>query len=99
MSDSAFIARLGPEVWKDDEVVELEARDMVENFDTERLRAEEAIHLAQARSSKDYNKERRPTEFVEGGMIFLNPHSMELWCKESGRGTKLLERFEAFEVM
>ena len=71
---------------------------MIEQFQAERTRAKEALHLAQIAQQRFYNHD--PMEFEEGELIILNPHTLHLLKDEKGRGQKLLMRYEGpFEIL
>ncbi len=76
------------------------AVDMAEQFEAERLRAKEALQLSQAFQQKNYNKGRLLTEFEEGELVVLNPHSLDLIRDIKGRGRKLMMRYDGpFEII
>ena len=73
---------------------------MAEEFKAERTKAKEAILLSQAYQKRNYNKGRLLTEFKEGDLVMLNPHSLALLKDEKGRGKKLLMKYDGpFEVL
>ncbi|RDB20147.1 hypothetical protein Hypma_012728 [Hypsizygus marmoreus] len=73
---------------------------MVENFEADRNRAKEALLLSQVHQKRSYNKGRLETEFKEGDLVVLNPHSLALLKNEKGRGQKLLMRYDGpFEIL
>lgn len=62
--------------------------------------ARNAIHLAQSRQRADYNRGRSNEEFEEGDLVLINPHSMDLTRDISGKGKKLLPRYDGpFEII
>jgi hypothetical protein len=73
---------------------------MVEQFETERHRAQEALLLGQTFQRRAYNKGRLSFEFNEGDQVVINAHSLRLMKKEKGRGQKLLMRYDGpFEIL
>ena len=47
-----------------------------------------------------YNKGRLSSEFQEGDLVLLNPHSLSLLRNETGRGRKLLMKYNGpFEII
>ncbi len=76
------------------------AVDMVEQFEAERTRAKEALKLSQAYQRKYYDRGRLTSEFYEGGLVVLNPHSLEQLREVRGRGKKLLMKYDGpFEII
>lgn len=76
------------------------ADEMAEQFHADRHRAQQALKLGQAHQQKAYNKGRIHREFKEGDLVVLNPHSLELLRQETGRGRKLLMKYDGpFEIM
>jgi hypothetical protein len=56
--------------------------------------------LGQIFQKRAYNEGRLPTEFEEGDLVLINPHSLELLRNEKGKGKKLLMRYEGpFEII
>lgn len=84
----------------DEPIVSETAHRMAEEFKAERNKAKEAILLSQAHQKRNYNKGRIITEFKEGDLVIINPHSLELLKNEKGRGKKLLMKYDGpFEVL
>lgn len=76
------------------------ADEMAEQFHADRHRAQQALKLGQAHQQKAYNRGRLQREFKEGDLVVINPHSLELLRQETGRGRKLLMKYDGpFEVM
>ncbi|KAJ3007678.1 hypothetical protein NUW54_g3453 [Trametes sanguinea] len=76
------------------------ADEMAEHFIADRHRAQQALKLGQAHQQRAYNKGRLRVEFQEGDQVVINPHSLELLRQESGRGRKLLMKYDGpFEIM
>lgn len=74
--------------------------EIMDAFLADRTRAQEALKLGQVFQQKAYNKGRLIQEFEEGGLVVLNPHSLELLKNEKGRGKKLLMRYDGpFEIL
>ena len=49
---------------------------------------------------RSYNKGRLSTEFQEGDVVLLNPHSLSLLRNETGHGRKLLMKYDGpFEII
>ena len=77
-----------------------EALEMVEQFTAERHRAQEALMLGQHFQKRAYNRGRLSVEFKEGDLVLLNPHSLSLLKSETGRGRKLLMKYDGpFKIM
>ena len=56
--------------------------------------------LGQHFQRRSYNKGRLSTEFQEGDLVLLNPHSLSLLRNETGRGRKLLMKYDGpFEII
>jgi hypothetical protein len=82
------------------EALRPEAEEMVEQFTAERHRAQEALLLGQHFQRRAYNRGRLTTEFNEGDLVLLNPHSLALLKAEKGRGRKLLMKYDGpFEII
>jgi hypothetical protein len=76
------------------------ALEMTEAFSAERHRAQEALMLGQHFQKRSYNKGRLALEFNEGDLVLLNPHSLSLLRNETGRGKKLLMKYDGpFEII
>ncbi|CDO78031.1 hypothetical protein BN946_scf184648.g3 [Trametes cinnabarina] len=76
------------------------ADEMAERFAADRHRAQQALALGQAHQRKAYNKGRLRYEFEEGDFVVLNPHSLQLLRQETGRGRKLLMKYDGpFEII
>jgi hypothetical protein len=76
------------------------AEDMIIEFEAERSTAKESLLLSQIFQKRAYNNGRLTTEFNEGDLVVLNPHSLELLKNVKGRGKKLLMRYEGpFEII
>ena len=74
--------------------------EMSEAFHTAHHRAQEALMLGQHFQRRSYNKGRLFTEFQEGDLVLLNPHSLSLLRNETGRGRKLLMKYDGpFEII
>ncbi len=75
------------------------AVDLVEQFEAERSRAKDALALSRAYQERNYNKGKLLTEFEEGDLVVINLHSLEMLKAQSGRGRKLLTRYDGpFEI-
>lgn len=73
---------------------------MNEHFLADRHRAQEALTLSQHYQRKAYNKGRLIHEFDIGDLVLINPHSLSLLRNETGRGKKLLMKYDGpFEVL
>ena len=56
--------------------------------------------LGQHFQRRSYNKGRLSTEFQEGDLVLLNPHSLSLLRNETGCGRKLLMKYDGpFEIV
>jgi len=76
------------------------ALEMAESFNADRHRAQEALMLGQHFQRRAYNQGRLALEFNIGDLVLLNPHSLSLLRNESGRGRKLLMKYDGpFEVI
>jgi hypothetical protein len=81
-------------------VIDQKAQDMIDEFTANRSRAKEALLLAQVFQKRAYNSSRLMTEFNEGDLVLLNPHSLNLLRNEKGRGKKLLMKYDGpFEII
>jgi hypothetical protein len=60
------------------EALQPEVEEMVEQFTAEWHRAQEALLLGQHFQRRAYNRGRLTTEFNEGDLVLLNPHSLAL---------------------
>ena len=73
---------------------------MLEAFSTTCHRAQEALMLKQHFQRQSYNKGWLSFEFQEGDLVLLNPHSLSLLRNETGRGRKLLMKYDGpFEII
>ena len=62
--------------------------------------AQEALMLGQHFQRHSYNKGRLSSEFQEGDLVLLNLHSLSLLRNETGRGRKLLMKYDGpFEII
>ena len=76
------------------------AVDMVEQFEAERSQALDALKLSKAHQERSYNNGRLLTEFEEGDLVVINPHTLELLRKEKGKGHKLQMKYDGpFEII
>ena len=76
------------------------ALEMTESFNADRHRAQEALMLGQHFQKRAYNQGRLALEFDIGDLVLLNPHSLSLLKNESGRGKKLLMKYDGpFEII
>src|SRR6267154_885375 len=76
------------------------ALEMMEAFFAERHRAQEALMLGQHFQKRSYNKGRLALEFNKGDLVLLNPHLLSLLRNETGRGKKLLMKYDSpFEII
>jgi hypothetical protein len=76
------------------------AEEMASQFEAERNMAKEALLLSQVYQRRAYNQGRLASEFEEGDLVVLNPHSLNLLRHEKGKGQKLLMRYEGpFEIV
>ena len=74
--------------------------ELLERFQAERSAARDALVLGQAHQQRAYNKGRLIDEFEEGDLVVLNVDSLELLRSESGRGRKLLMKYDGpFEII
>jgi hypothetical protein len=83
-----------------DTILNDKAQLMVDEFESIRSRAKESLLLAQIFQKRGYNNGRLTTEFEEGDLVVLNPHSLSLLKNEKGRGKKLLMKYDGpFEIL
>ena len=76
------------------------ALEMPEAFHAARHRAQEALMLGQHFQRRSYNKGQLSSEFQEGDLVLLNPHSLSLLRNETGHGRKLLMKYDRpFEII
>ena len=76
------------------------ALEMSEAFHAARHRAQEALMLGQHFQRRSYNKGQLSSEFQEGDLVLLNPHSLSLLRNETGHGRKLLMKYDRpFEII
>ena len=76
------------------------ALEMAESFNADHHRAQEALMLGQHFQRQAYNQGRLALKFNRGDLVLLNPHSLSLLRNESGRGRKLLMKYDGpFEVI
>ena len=76
------------------------ALEMLEAFHTTCHRPQEALMLGQHFQRRSYNKGQLSSEFQEGDLVLLNPHSLFLLRNETGRGRKLLMKYDGpFEII
>jgi hypothetical protein len=81
-------------------VINEKAQLMIDEFEASRTRAKESLLLAQIFQKRAYNDGRLTTEFEEGDLVVLNPHSLNLLKNEKGRGKKLLMKYDGpFEII
>lgn len=77
-----------------------DATALVEGFEAEWSAARDALTLGQAHQQRAYNHGRLIDEFEEGDKVVLNVNSLELLRAESGRGRKLLMKYDGpFEIL
>jgi hypothetical protein len=72
-----------------EEIFESEnAKLFLDEFETYRLQAKEALSFAQVTQQRNYNKGRliHILEFEPGDLVLINPHSLELLRHEKGAG-------------
>ena len=76
------------------------AAQFLQEFETHRSLARQALQFAQAAQQKSYNDGRILVEYEVGDLVLINPHSLNLLRSEKGRGTKLLMKFDGpFEIL
>ena len=76
------------------------AEHFADGMEAVRTQAMNALRVAQAHQQEAYNKGRDFTEFHEGDLVLINPHSLSLLRSDKGKGRKLLMRYDGpFEVM
>ena len=76
------------------------ALEMLEAFHAAHHQAQEALMLGQHFHRWSYNKGRLSSEFQEGDLVLLNPHSLSLLRNERGHGRKLLMKYDRpFEII
>ena len=76
------------------------ALEMFGAFRVTHHRAQEALMLGQHFQMRSYNKGRLSSEFQEGDLVLLNPHSLSLLRNETGCGRKLLMKYDGpFEII
>ena len=76
------------------------ATDFLDDFDSLRTQAKDALVFAQVSYQRNYNKGRLTTEFEVGDRVLINPHSLQLYGSETGVGKKLLPRYDGpFEII
>ena len=76
-----------------------DTRTFLDEFETYRSQAKEALIFSQAAQRRNYNKGRLTAEFNEGDLVLINPHSLDLLKNEKGRGRKLQMKYDGpFEV-
>ena len=62
--------------------------------------AKEALKIAQSYQEKYYNETHTVREFAVGDLVLINLHSLHLLRSFTGRGCKLLPRFDGpFEIL
>jgi hypothetical protein len=85
---------------KDTLIVESsKAASFLDNFEAYRSQARESLQFAHVTQRRNYNKGRLTFEFDSGDLVLLNPHSLNLLHAESGRGKKLLMKYDRpFEI-
>lgn len=75
------------------------ANQMLAEFEYFRTRAKDAISLSQTHQQRGYNRGRLAVEFEVGDHVLINPHSLRLLGKDTGRGKKLLMKYDGpFEI-
>jgi hypothetical protein len=85
---------------EDHDVINDAASEVAESFNALRTLAKDALVFANASYQRNYNKGRLVREFEVGDLILLNPHSLQLYSKETGLGRKLLRKYDGpFEVL
>ena len=74
--------------------------EMSETFHTAHHQAQEALMLGQHFQRRSYNKGWLSSEFQEGDLMLLNPHSLSLLRNETGCGRKLLMKYDrSFKII
>ena len=77
-----------------------EASKMLEQFNAEQQQAKEALLLGQYFQRRAYDKGRLSTEFEEGELVLINPHSLPLLRSKTSQEKKLLMRYnKPFEIV
>ncbi|KAG8903991.1 hypothetical protein FRC01_008900 [Tulasnella sp. 417] len=76
-----------------------DAEFFAEGMEALRSAAKDALRVAQAFQERAYNNGRLDFEFEEGDQVLLNPHSMNLLKATTGKGKKLLSKYDGpFEI-
>ena len=75
-------------------------KQFLSEFDTYRSQARQSIQFSQVAQQKTYNKGRLVREYNVGDQVLINAHSLSLLCSESGKGKKLLSKFDGpFDII
>ena len=76
------------------------AARFLQEFETHRSLAHQALQFSQASQWRSYNDGRMPVEYEVGDFVLINPHSLNLLRSEKGRGTKLQMKYDGpFEIL
>src|SRR3979490_881899 len=76
------------------------ALEFLEEFETYRSRAKEALLFSQAAQQRNYNEGRLEIEFEEGDWVLIDPHSLDMLRSKKGLGKKLQMKYDGpFEIL
>ena len=88
-----------PSITTTEQVESETAYNFLIEFETYRSQACQALQFAQVAQQSDYNQGRLHREFETGDQVLINPHSLQLLHAETGKGKKLLMKYEGpFEI-
>jgi hypothetical protein len=77
-----------------------DAEEFAEGMEALRRTAQDSLKVAQAFQERSYNRGRLDFEFEEGDKVLINPHSMNLLRATTGKGRKLLPKYDGpFEIL
>ena len=76
------------------------AAQFLQEFETYRSQARQSLQFAQVAQQRLYNSGQLITEFEEGDLVLVNPHSLGLLRTETGHSKKLSMKYDGpFEVI
>jgi len=74
--------------------------EFLEQFETYRHQARQALQFAQVSQQRNYNRGRLNIEYEVGDLVLINPHSLDLLRSEKGLGRKLQTKYDGpFEII
>jgi hypothetical protein len=77
-----------------------DAEEFAKGMEALRRAAQDLLKVSQAFQERSYNRGRLDFEFKEGNKVLINPHSMNLLRATTGKGKKLLPKYDGpFKIL